>query len=95
MRLLVGLFLLLEAGSLFAQAPALLRIEVRSASAPLRDADVVISGITQHTDAQGVTVFTVLPGHIDIVVVKEGYAPAPEPLRSRADFASSPGETLH
>jgi len=75
-RLLVGVLLFGTGLDVVAQEPAQLRIEVRSEAGPVRDADVVISGRTQQTDAQGVTVFAVPPGATDIVVVKSGFAPA-------------------
>jgi iron complex outermembrane receptor protein len=67
--------------TLLAFAPGLalaqtLRIEVRSSDGPVRDADVVVNGMTHKTDAQGVLVVTVQPGRVDIVVVKDGFAPA-------------------
>src|SRR5262249_55474967 len=55
---------------------ARLRIEVRSDDGPVRDADVVVNGLTQKTDALGATLFTVPPGRVQIVVVKNGFAPA-------------------
>src|SRR5262245_55113564 len=75
-RLLVGAFILTTIGTTFAQEPARLRIEVRSEDGPVREADVVVNGMTQKTDAQGVTIFTVPPGSTDILVVKNGFAPA-------------------
>jgi outer membrane receptor for ferrienterochelin and colicins len=75
-RLLVGVFLLLHAPVVAAQEPARLRIEVRSDEGPVRDADVVINGVTQKTDARGITSFIVPPGPTEIVVVKNGFAPA-------------------
>jgi iron complex outermembrane receptor protein len=74
--LLVGMLLLLNGVIVVGQDTARLRIEVRSDDGPVRDADVVIHGVTQKTDAQGVTLFTVAPGHVEIVVVKSGFAPA-------------------
>ena len=76
MRSLVcGVLLALHAAGAFAQT-ATVRIEVRSDAGPVRDADVVINGTTYRTAAQGVVVVTLPPGQTDIVVVKEGFAPA-------------------
>ncbi|HZR24289.1 MAG TPA: TonB-dependent receptor [Vicinamibacterales bacterium] len=75
MPIVLRLVLLLTAPAAFAQN-ATVRIEVRAAERPVVDADVVINGATQKTDANGVTVFSVAPGAIDIVVVKEGFTPA-------------------
>ena len=76
MRVLVlGVLLLLHAAGALAQT-ATMRIEVRSDEGPVRGAEVAINGTTYKTDAQGVLVATLPPGHTDIVVVKEGFAPA-------------------
>jgi iron complex outermembrane receptor protein len=75
-RLLPLMLLLLNVGTFVAQEPAQLRIEVRSDNGPVADADVVINGLTRKTDAQGTAVFTVPLGRAEIVVVKNGYAPA-------------------
>src|SRR5262252_4301227 len=72
---LLGAVFLLNAATVFAQT-ATVRVEVRSADGPVRDAEVVVNGVTQKTDAQGVTVFSVPPGTIEVVVVKNGFAPA-------------------
>jgi iron complex outermembrane receptor protein len=84
-RMLVGMLLLLNAGVALAQEMARLRIEVRGDEAPVAGADVVIDGLAQKTDAQGVTVFTVPPGQTDIVVVKEGFAPVSASVNVAAD----------
>ena len=55
---------------------ATLRVEVRSDAGPIRDADVVVGGVTYKTDADGVSTISVAPGRAEIVVVKEGCAPA-------------------
>jgi iron complex outermembrane receptor protein len=65
----------LNMATAFAQTSTV-RVEVRSEDGPVRDAEVVINGATQKTDAQGVTLFTVPAGSIEIVVVKEGFTPA-------------------
>ncbi|HMD37090.1 MAG TPA: TonB-dependent receptor [Vicinamibacterales bacterium] len=66
--LLIGIACLLQS--------ATLRIVVRSLDGPARDAEVVVNGITQKTDATGTTVFALAPGLVEIVVVKAGFAPA-------------------
>jgi outer membrane receptor for ferrienterochelin and colicins len=76
MRLIVvGILLALTVTAAFAQS-ATVRIEIRGEGGPVRDADVVVNGTTHTTDAQGIVVITLPPGHIDIVVVKDGFAPA-------------------
>ena len=64
---------------------ATVRIEVRSGDGPVRDAQVVVNGTTHSTDAEGVTTFTLPPGHADIVVVKEGFAPASASVELQAN----------
>jgi uncharacterized membrane protein len=75
-RLIIGMLIVLNAGIASAQSSVMLRIEVRSDDGLVRDADVVVNGKTYETDAQGITVVTVRPGRIEIVVVKSGFAPA-------------------
>jgi len=70
------LFVLAHVGVVFAQESVRVTIEVRSEEGPARDAEVVVNGVTQRTDAKGITVFTLPPGHVEIVVVKNGFAPA-------------------
>jgi iron complex outermembrane receptor protein len=79
------MLVLLNVGGLLAQEAARLQIEVRSDDAPIANADVVIKGRTQKTDAQGVTVFAVPPGQTDLVVVKDGFAPATASVNVTAD----------
>ena len=73
--LVLGALVMLQATAVFAQTAAV-RIEVRGDARPVRDAEVVINGTTYKTDAEGVVLATLPQGHIDIVVVKEGFAPA-------------------
>ena len=75
-RLLVAILILATPGIVAAQDSVRLRIEVRSEDGPVADADVVVNGRTQKTDAQGVTIFALAPGHAEIAVVKNGFAPA-------------------
>ena len=70
-----AIFSFLSVATLVAQS-ATLRVAVRSDAGPVRDADVVVSGKTYETDSQGMAVITVPPGHVDVVVVKTGFAPA-------------------
>lgn len=58
-----------------AQTPARVRVEVRSGSAPVASADVVVNGTTLKTDAEGIASTAVTPGAVDITIVKEGFAP--------------------
>src|SRR5438445_1260897 len=74
MRFIISGFLLALYAVTASAQTATVRIEVRSAVGPVRDAEVVINGITHKTDAQGMVVVTLPPGHTDIVVIKEGFA---------------------
>jgi iron complex outermembrane receptor protein len=77
MRVLVAVvfFNLMFVGPVSAQETKL-TVTVRSDAGPVRDADVVVNGKTHETDSQGVVVITVPPGHVDLVIVKPGFAPA-------------------
>jgi iron complex outermembrane receptor protein len=74
-RVFLVVLFVLNTALVYAQT-ATVRIEVRSDEGPVRDAEVVVNGTAHRTDAQGVAVVTVPPEHVDIVVVKEGFAPA-------------------
>lgn len=52
------------------------QLEVRAGDDPVAAADVFVNGAPHKTDARGSLTMTVPPGHLDIVVVKEGFAPA-------------------
>ena len=52
-----------------------IQIVVRSDSGPIPRAQVIVNGITTETDAEGRTTFQVVPGPVDITVVKEGFNP--------------------
>src|SRR5712691_10882536 len=71
----VGILLSLHTTSALAQT-ATLHIEVRSDTGPVGGAEVVVNGATHKTDARGVSIVTLPPGHVEIVVVKEGFAAA-------------------
>ena len=89
-RLLVGMIVLLNVAIGFAQESARLRVEVRSDDGPVREADVVISGLVQKTGADGATAFMLPPGHVEIVVVKGGFAPA----SASVDLAANQQQTI-
>jgi iron complex outermembrane receptor protein len=76
--------LTLNAGTAFGQN-ATLRIEVASDMGPVQRADVVVNGTTYETNADGVVTVTVPPGRIEIVVAKEGFAPASATVDVQAD----------
>src|SRR5262245_29829522 len=89
-RLLVAMVCLLNPAIGSAQESARLRIEVRSEAAPVRDADVIVNGNTQKTDVQGVAAFSLPPGHIEMVIVKQGVASAEASL----DLSGSQQQTI-
>jgi outer membrane receptor for ferrienterochelin and colicins len=55
---------------------ASVRVEVQSEAGPVAGADVIINNSTHQTDAKGIVVVNVPPGRTEIVVVKDGFAPA-------------------
>lgn len=71
----LGFVIMFHATGVAAQG-ATVRVEVQGDAGPVRDAEVVVNGATHTTDPLGITVVTVPPGHVDIVVVKSGFAPA-------------------
>jgi hypothetical protein len=73
---------------------ASVRIEVRSASGPVPDAEVVVNGATHRADAQGVLAIDVQPRTIEIVVVKEGFAPASVPVQVQRASSSRSSSRL-
>lgn len=83
-RLLVVVCVLADVSSLPAYATqqpvsnpqsADLQIVVRSDAGPIAQAQVIVSGNTTQTDAEGRTTLRVAPGPVDITVVKAGFNP--------------------
>ena len=70
-RLKAMLMLLL---ALFVQATTI-QVQVRSDGAPVAGAQVVATGVTRVTDGKGIVSFEVVPGAIEITVLKDGYVP--------------------
>jgi outer membrane receptor for ferrienterochelin and colicins len=60
------------------------RIQVRSADKPIEDAEVVVAGASYRTDASGTTTVTIVPGAVEVTVVKAGFAPATASVRVAA-----------
>ncbi len=89
-RLIIAMVCLLNSAIGSAQESARLRIEVRSEAGPVRDADVIVNGHTQKTDDRGVTAFILPPGHIEIVVIKDGFAAASASL----DLSANQQQTI-
>jgi iron complex outermembrane receptor protein len=72
---LFGILILLS-GTAAAAQNAALHIEVRSGERPVAGAQVVVNGTSYTTDAEGAVTAFAGPGAVEIVVVKEGFAPA-------------------
>jgi hypothetical protein len=53
-----------------------LRVQVRAEEKPVENAQVVVAGATHRTDPSGTTTVTAMPGTIELMVVKSGFAPA-------------------
>jgi outer membrane receptor for ferrienterochelin and colicins len=72
---LAGILVFLSAAVATAQ-DATLRIDVRANGQAVSGADVVVNGVPHKSDDRGEVVLTAPPGHVEIVVVKDGFAPA-------------------
>lgn len=68
--LLLAVFLAAQAPS-----PTALRVEVRSEGAAVDAAEVVVSGQTHTTNADGIVSISVAPGPVEVTIAKEGFAP--------------------
>ena len=55
---------------------ATVEIEVRADAEPAGVVDVFVNGVARKTDSRGQLSLTLPAGHLDIVVVKGGFAPA-------------------
>jgi outer membrane receptor for ferrienterochelin and colicins len=64
-----------------------IRVEVESEAGPVADAEIITSGHTARTKADGIAVVPVALGHVDVRVIAEGFFPA-----STALEISAPGE---
>jgi len=75
--ILFGVFVLFPASapSASAQAPTTVQIEVRHASAPVADAEVIVNGATYKTPANGIVTVSVTPGEVKISVAKARFVP--------------------
>jgi outer membrane receptor for ferrienterochelin and colicins len=66
---------------------ASLRVEARQGGAAVADASVVVNGTTHRTDNRGLVQIDLPPGTVEIVVAKEGLAPATVAIDLRAGEA--------
>src|SRR5262249_28480567 len=69
----------------YAQPPATLQIEIRSDSAPVGDATIVVNGTTYRTPATGVLTLSTPAGVVEIAGVKEGSLPITTTVTVEAD----------
>jgi outer membrane receptor for ferrienterochelin and colicins len=53
-----------------------MHVQVRSAGKPIENAEVVVAGTTQGTDASGAASISVVHGTLEVTVVKTGFLPA-------------------
>ena len=83
---LIPLLVLMFALSARAQE-ASVRIEVRTGTTPVAGASVVVNGVTHVASERGVVTVALAAGTVEIVVIKEGLAPASISLRLRAGEA--------
>ena len=89
MRTLVGFVLLVAnafASSAYAQT-ASVRVEVRREGTSVPGASVVVNGTPHQADERGVAILELAPGTVEIVVLKEGLAPASVTVELRAGEA--------
>ena len=54
---------------------ATVRVQVRASEKPVEDAEVVVAGTSHRTDAAGTTTIIIVPGTVEITVLKSGFAP--------------------
>ena len=74
--LILAAVLMSKVPAIVADQTATLRIEIRSDGDPIASADVFVNGTAYKSDGGGRVSVVVPAGHVDIVVVKEGFAPA-------------------
>lgn len=73
----LAVHLILGVTTLLAQTPqATIRVAVTSGSVPVPDAEVTVIGKQGRTGQDGVAVLQTDLGHVDIVVIKDGFFPA-------------------
>ena len=84
-RCLVLFLFMLVALTVRAEAQnASVRVEVRGGGSAIPGAAVVVNGVASTTDDRGMTSTSVTPGHVEIVVAKEGFEPVSLSVEVRA-----------
>ena len=72
--LVIGVLICLHVPVLIGQNPrTTIRVQARAAGKPVADAQVLVAGVTHHTDASGTVTIAVTPGKVGLTVVKPGY----------------------
>jgi outer membrane receptor for ferrienterochelin and colicins len=67
----------LQAATLLGQSQSsTIRVHVRTAEKPVENAEVLVAGVAYQTDASGSIAITVVPGDVQLTVVKPGYVAA-------------------
>jgi iron complex outermembrane receptor protein len=75
--LAVGVFVSVQIPTTAAQAQnGTIHVQVRASEKPVENAEVLVAGTIYRTDATGATTVTIVPGVVQVTVVKEGFAPA-------------------
>ena len=54
---------------------ATVRVQVRASEKPVENAEVIVAGTTHRTDTAGTTTISVVPGTVELSVLKTGFAP--------------------
>ncbi len=73
----ISVLVLLHTSSIAGQdQTATLRVQVREGLKPVQDADVIVAGASHRTDATGTATVRIVPGIVEVAVVKTGFAPA-------------------
>jgi outer membrane receptor for ferrienterochelin and colicins len=83
--MIIGAVVCFQAMTLMAQGQrGTIRVHVSSEEKPLEKAEVLVADATHLTDASGDVVITVVPGEVELTVVKGGYVAANARLRVSA-----------
>jgi outer membrane receptor for ferrienterochelin and colicins len=80
MRFKLAVPLMLGLASLGQAPQAAIRVEVRSGSAPVQDAEVTANAKQARTGPDGIAVLATELGHVDLAVTKDGFFPARKTL---------------
>jgi outer membrane receptor for ferrienterochelin and colicins len=66
-----------QASTIGVQNPtSTIRVQVRASEKPVEGAEVIVAGTVHRTDASGTTTVSTIPGMVEVIVLKEGFATA-------------------